>query len=278
VNPPIPPLPHDGRPDRPSRAKKSLGQHFLVDRRILSRIVGAADLSETDTVVEIGPGRGLLTGELSAKAGRLVTVELDRDLASALSAKYEALPHVTVICADGREIDIGSLAGESSYKFVANLPYYAASPIIRRFLEATHSPEIMVVMVQREVAERMTASPGHMSLLSVAIQLYGVPKIVCKVPPGAFRPPPKVSSAVLRIDVHPRPILELESETEFFKVVRAGFSAPRKQLRNTLIQGLSMEPGRSEKVLATAGIDPTRRPQTLDLADWGRIYEAFSEH
>ena len=278
MNPPIPPLPHDGRPDRPSRAKKSLGQHFLVDRRILSRIVGAADLSETDTVVEIGPGRGLLTGELSAKAGRLVAVELDRDLASALSAKYEALPHVTVICADGREIDIGSLAGESSYKFVANLPYYAASPIIRRFLEATHSPEIMVVMVQREVAERMTASPGHMSLLSVAIQLYGVPKIVCKVPPGAFRPPPKVSSAVLRIDVHPRPILELESETEFFKVVRAGFSAPRKQLRNTLIQGLSMEPGRSEKVLATAGIDPTRRPQTLDLADWGRIYEAFSQH
>jgi 16S rRNA (adenine1518-N6/adenine1519-N6)-dimethyltransferase len=278
MNPPIPPLPHDGRPDRPSRAKKSLGQHFLVDRRILSRIVGAADLSETDTVVEIGPGRGLLTGELSAKAGRLVAVELDRDLASALSAKYEALPHVTVICADGREIDIGSLAGESSYKFVANLPYYAASPIIRRFLEATHSPEIMVVMVQREVAERMTASPGHMSLLSVAIQLYGVPKIVCKVPPGAFRPPPKVSSAVLRIDVHPRPILELESETEFFKVVRAGFSAPRKQLRNTLIQGLSMEPGRSEKVLETAGIDPTRRPQTLDLADWGRIYEAFSQH
>jgi len=278
MNPPISPLPHDGRPSRPSRAKKSLGQHFLVDRRILSRIVGAADLSETDTVVEIGPGRGLLTGELSAKAGRLVAVELDRDLASALSAKYEALPHVTVICADGREIDIGSLAGESSYKFVANLPYYAASPIIRRFLEATHSPEIMVVMVQREVAERMTASPGHMSLLSVAIQLYGVPKIVCKVPPGAFRPPPKVSSAVLRIDVHPRPILELESETEFFKVVRAGFSAPRKQLRNTLIQGLSMEPGRSEKVLETAGIDPTRRPQTLDLADWGRIYEAFSQH
>ena len=274
MNAPIPPQPHEGRLDGPSRAKKSLGQHFLVDRRILSRIVGAADLSETDTVVEIGPGRGLLTGELSAKAGRLIAVELDRDLASALSAKYEALPHVTVICADGREVDIGSLAGESSYKFVANLPYYAASPIIRRFLEATHSPEIMVVMVQREVAERMTASPGHMSVLSVAIQLYGVPK----VPPGAFRPPPKVSSAVLRIDVHPRPILDLESEAEFFKVVRAGFSSPRKQLRNTLKQGLSLEPGRSEKVLATAGIDPTRRPQTLDLADWGRVYEAYSRH
>lgn len=275
---PIPQQPYDGRPDRPSRAKKSLGQHFLVDRRILSRIVGAADLSETDTVVEIGPGRGLLTGELSAKAGRLIAVELDRDLASTLEAKYEGLPHVTVLCADGREVDIESLAGDSSYKFVANLPYYAASPIIRRFLEATHSPEIMVVMVQREVAERMTASPGHMSVLSVAIQLYGVPKIVCKVPPGAFRPPPKVSSAVLRIDVHPRPILELESAAEFFKVVRAGFSAPRKQLRNTLKQGLSLESGRSEKVLATAGIDPTRRPQTLDLADWGRIYEAYSRH
>lgn len=277
MNAPIPPQPYDGWFDRPSRSKKSLGQHFLVNRRILSRIIGAADLSETDTVVEIGPGRGLLTGELSAKARRLIAVELDRDLASALSAKYEALPHVTVICADGRDVDIETLTGGSSYKFVANLPYYAASPIIRRFLEATHRPQILVVMVQREVAERMTAAPGHMSLLSVGIHLYGVPKIVCKVPPGAFRPPPKVSSAVVRIDVHPRPILELESETEFFRVVRAGFSSPRKQLRNTLKQGLSLEPSQSEKILATAGIDPTRRPQTLDLTDWGRVYQAFSQ-
>ena len=267
---------HAGQSGRPSGAKKSLGQHFLVDRRVLSRIVGAAELSTDDTVVEVGPGRGLLTGELSARAGRVVTIELDRELASALEARYEGLQHVSVVSADAREVDIELLVTPGTpYKFVANLPYYAASPIVRRFLESEHRPDLMVFMVQLEVAERMRAAPGHMSLLSVGVQLYGKPKIVCKVPPGAFRPRPNVTSAVVRIDVYPRPALEIDSEEAFFRVVKAGFSSPRKQIRNTLKQGLSLETGRSDEVLSIAGIDATRRPQTLDIADWGKVYEAF---
>ena len=256
------------------RPKKSLGQHFLVDRRVLSRIVAAAELSADDTVVEVGPGRGLLTDELAARAGRVAAVELDGELASTLEARYEHMSHVSVVRADARDVDIESLVGPGpSYKLVANLPYYAASPIVRRFLESQRSPDLMVFMVQREVAERMTASPGQMSLLSVGVQLYGEPKVVCHVPPAAFRPRPKVSSTVLRVDVRPQPALDLRSEAGFFEVVRAGFSAPRKQIRNTLKQGLPLESGLADEILSAADIDPTRRPRTLSLEEWARVYE-----
>ena len=283
MNIPVPSTSHAGPPHavlaqraRGSgrRPKKSLGQHFLVDRRVLSRIVAAADLSAEDTVVEVGPGRGLLTDQLAARAGRVAAVELDGELASTLEARYEHMPHVSVVRADARDVDIESIAGPGPYyKLVANLPYYAASPIVRRFLESKRSPDLMVIMVQREVAERMTAAPGQMSLLSVGVQLYGEPRVVCQVPPTAFRPRPKVSSTVVRIDVRPRPALELRSEAGFFEVVRGGFSAPRKQLRNTLKQGLGLEPGLSDEILSAAGIDPTRRPRTLSLQEWGRVYE-----
>ena len=256
------------------RPKKSLGQHFLIDRRVLSRIVGAAELSADDTVVEVGPGRGLLTDALAARAGRVAAVELDAELASTLEARYQDLTHVSVVSADARDVDIDSIVGPGvPYKLVANLPYYAASAIVRRFLESDRSPDLMVIMVQREVAERMTAAPGGMSVLSVGVQLYGEPRVVCHVPPAAFRPRPKVSSTVVRIDVRPRPALDLRSEADFFEVVRGGFSAPRKQLRNTLKQGLGLEPAQVVEILSAAGIDHTRRPRTLSLEDWGRVYE-----
>ena len=256
------------------RPRKSLGQHFLIDRRVLSRIVAAADLSADDTVVEVGPGRGLLTDELAARAGRVAAVELDGELAEALEVRYQDLSHVSVVSADARDVDIDSIVGPGvRYKLVANLPYYAASAIVRRFLESDRSPDLTVIMVQREVAERMTAAPGQMSLLSVGVQLYGEPRVVCHVPPTAFRPRPKVSSTVVRIDVRPRPALELRSEADFFEVVRGGFSAPRKQLRNTLKQGLNFETGQVVEILSAAGIDPTRRPRTLSLEEWGRVYE-----
>ena len=233
------------------RPKKSLGQHFLVDRRVLSRIVAAAELSEGDTVVEVGPGRGLLTDQLAARAGRVAAVELDGELAAALEARYQDLPHVSIVSADARDIDIDSLVGPgTSYKLVANLPYYAASIIVRRFLESEHSPDIMVFMVQREVAERMTAAPGRMSLLSVGVQLYGEPRVVCQVPPGAFRPRPKVSSTVVRVDVRPRPALELRSETDFFEgrargVQRTEETAPQYTEAGT---GAGTRPGRRSAV------------------------------
>ena len=184
----------------------------------------------------------------------------------AVSLEEKALPHVRVVCADAREIPIESLVDETmAYKLVANLPYYAASPIIRRFLESRHKPEVMVVMVQREVAQTMTAKQGKMGLLSVATQVYGRPRVVCHVPPRAFRPAPKVWSSVVRIDVYDAPAVPFDSAQGFFEVVRAGFSAPRKQIRNSLANGLVIPSTRSESVLVEAGNRPLApRPDAHD--------------
>ena len=270
--------PRDGPDAAPSttprRARKSLGQNFLADGGVRSRIVSAAELTTEDTVVEVGPGRGFLTRALAERAGSVVAVELDAALAAALEEK--ALPSVRVVCADAREIPIESLVGDSApYKLVANLPYYAASPIIRRFLESRHKPGVMVVMVQREVARTMTAKQGKMGLLSVATQVYGRPRVVCHVPPRAFKPTPKVWSSVVRIDVYDAPMVPFDSAQGFFEVVRAGFSAPRKQIRNSLANGLDIPSARSERVLGEAGIDPSRRAQTLTVAEWGVLYDAW---
>ena len=192
-----------------------------------------------------------------------------------LSARFAERPNVRIVAGDARTVDVGELLDTSAgYKLVANLPYYAATPIVRRFLEMDDGPSIMVVMVQREVARSMTAAPGGMSLLSVATQLYGSARVVATVPPRAFRPAPKVTSAIMRIDVYERPALRLDSEREFFRLVRAGFSARRKQLRNALSQGLSLPPRDVEPLLARAGIDPKRRAETLSLAEWGSLHEA----
>ena len=258
----------------PRRARKSLGQNFLVDGGVRSRIVSAADLSSEDTVVEVGPGRGFLTRALAEKAGSVVAVELDAALASDLTEK--GLAGVRVLRADAREVPVESLIDEATaYKLVANLPYYAASPIVRRFLESRHKPDLMVVMVQREVAQTMAARQGKMGLLSVATQVYGRPRVVCHVPPRAFRPAPKVWSSIVRIDVYDAPAVPFDSPEGFFEVVRAGFSAPRKQVRNSLANGLGVAAARMEPVLVEAGIDPSRRPQTLTVAEWGRLHDAW---
>ena len=259
-----------------SSAKKSLGQNFLVDRRIVSRIIAAAELTPNDTVLEIGPGRGILTRPLAERAASLTAVELDDELAAALTSEFASRSHVRIVHADAREVDIASLVPpQAPYKLIANLPYYAAQPIVRRFLEAEHKPTQMVVMVQREVARNMTAKPGDMSILSVATQLYGRPRIVTSVPPRAFRPAPKVTSAIVRIDVFPQPALKLDSADAFFTLVRAGFSAPRKQIHNCLQQGLSIPRSEAEAMLSATNIDPKRRPQTLSLEDWGSLYAAW---
>ena len=235
----------------------------------------AAELSPVDVVVEVGPGRGFLTGALVKRAGRVVAVELDSALAGRLAESYRDRPTLTVVAADAREVDFGSLVAEGEpYKVVANLPYYAASPIIRRFLEAERKPVLMVVTVQREVADEMVARPGKMRLLSVATQLYGRPRIVCSVPPKAFRPAPKVTSAVVRIDVYDQPAVRFDSEERFFELVRAGFSAPRKQVHNCLSRGLDLSPEATQAMLSQAGIDPTKRAQTLSMPEWGALYQA----
>lgn len=248
----------------------------MTDRGTLRAILEAAEVSPQDLVVEVGPGRGVLTRELALRAGRVVAVELDEELAAEL--RREALSNVAVVVADGRTVDVASLVGQQSgYKLLGNLPYYAASPIMRHFLEASARPSIAVVMLQKEVAEQVCASPGSMSLLSVAVQVYGRPRVVRRVPPGAFFPRPKVSSAVVRIDVYPEPALPSQGAEPFFRVARAGFSSPRKQLRNALAHGLEVSTQVAARVLERAGVDPRRRAQTLSLEEWRRVFEAVVE-
>ena len=239
-------------------------------------ILGAAEVSSEDYVVEIGPGRGILTRALAASAGRVVALEMDDVLAARLTLEFEGTDSVEVQTGDARNIELDSLApGGTPYKLVANLPYYAALPIVRRFLEASHKPRIMVFMVQREVARNMAAAPGDMSLLSVAIQVYGRPRIVSYVQPRAFRPTPKVTSAIVRIDVLEKPAVTAESDSGFFRLVRAGFSAPRKQLRNSLGNGLAISSEKADAWLGGAAIDPRRRAETLSVDEWLGLYEVY---
>lgn len=255
-------------------AKKSLGQNFLVDPNILDRIVDAAEIESTDTVLEVGPGLGLLTQALTRRAHRVVAVELDKRMIALLGETLAGIDNVEIVPADILEVDPAALAG-GPYLVVANLPYYITSPILRHFLEASRQPERLVVMVQKEVADRIVARPGKMSLLGVSVQVYGKPRIVTVVPPSSFLPAPEVSSAVLRIDVRPEPLVEPGERAWFFKVVSAGFSQPRKQLHNALAQGLWFEPGGATAALEAAGIDPMRRAQTLTIEEWLRLARAI---
>ncbi len=268
---------HPVSSSRPPRAKKSLGQNFLVDRRVRSKIVDAADISPTDTVLEVGPGRGFLTTALAERAGRVVAVELDNSLIPSLREKFAECHNVKIIEGDARTVDFDSLVeSETDYKVVANLPYYAATPIVRRFLEARHKPTTLVVMLQKEVGLEVTAPPGKMGILSVATQVYGKPRIVTSVPPKAFRPSPNVTSAVVRIDTYAEPAVAFDSAEKFFTLVRAGFSARRKQLHNSLKNRLDLEPDSVMKLLTNSGISPTRRAQTLSIEEWGDLYREYS--
>lgn len=257
-------------------ARKGLGQHFLVDNKALHKIVAAAELGSDDTVVEVGPGLGILTRELAKKAGRVVAVEIDAAMADALRESLSCQRNVDVINADVLEytpdssIDVGL-----TYKVVGALPYNIASAVIRHFLEARRKPRLIVAVLQKEVAQAMVASPGDMSLLSVSVQFYGSSKLIFYIPPRSFYPQPKVESAVIRIDVHDGPPLGVEDETSFFRVVRGGFAAPRKQLRNSLAQGLGVAPSDASEVLEEADIDYHRRAETLSLDEWVKLYRAF---
>jgi 16S rRNA (adenine1518-N6/adenine1519-N6)-dimethyltransferase len=254
--------------------RKSLGQHFLTDRNILGAIADAAEVGSSDTVIEVGPGRGSLTTVLAERARRVIAVELDGALAHSLAAAVPS--NVEVVEADARVADPASLLGGcASYKMLGNLPYYAAMPILRRFLESECRPERAAVLVQREVAEQMCARPGAMSLVSLAVQLYGSARIARIVRPGSFTPPPKVTSAVVGIAVHDGPAEEVDDAERFFVLARAGFSAPRKQLRNALSGGLNVAPDEAEQLLTAAGVEASRRAQTLSMAEWASLYRTW---
>lgn len=252
------------------RPRKAFGQNFLVDEHVLERIVQAADLEPSDLVLEVGPGLGVLTQELAKRVRRVVAVELDQDVATALRRLMADKPTVEIVTEDILEFDPAERLGGQPYKMLANLPYYITSPTLRHFLEARVKPGMMVVMVQREVAERLVARPNDMSLLSVSVQVYGDPRLITVVDPSSFYPPPKVESAVVRIDVYPKPAVDVDL-AKFFRVVQAGFSQPRKQLHNTLNQAIWMPPRVAKEALEAAGITPTRRAETLSLQEWADV-------
>ncbi|MBI4187560.1 MAG: ribosomal RNA small subunit methyltransferase A [Chloroflexi bacterium] len=270
------------------RARKGLGQHFLVDERVLETIVSAAELGPADVVIEVGPGLGILTRELAGRAGRVIAIELDGELAAILERTMAGFDNVTILNADVLAVAPGALleeqrsespaaaAGPLSYKVVANLPYYITSPVLRHFLEASVKPQLMVVTVQKEVAEAIAAGPGQMSLLSVSVQFYGRPEIVGRVPARCFYPAPEVDSAVLRVRLYPEPPVTVSDVTGFFKVVRAGFAARRKQIANSLALGLGLPKAVALPLLKEAGIAAQRRAETLTLDEWARLYRALA--
>jgi 16S rRNA (adenine1518-N6/adenine1519-N6)-dimethyltransferase len=262
-----------------ARPKKRLGQHWLADRRIVKRMADAAEISPEETVIEIGPGTGALTEELAKRASRLIAVEVDDALASALREKHRGDANVSLVEGDVLELTPEEIlnrgGGGLPYVVVGNLPYFIGSPIVRRFLQAQVRPERLVVMLQSEVAERMAAPPGQAAYLSIETQLMAEPRILFRIPAKAFRPPPKVQSAVLRLDVRDSPDTEVDDIQAYLAVVQAGFAAPRKRLRNSLAVGLRIEASDAAAILADAKVDGDQRPQMLTLENWRDIYFAI---
>ncbi|MDW8395019.1 MAG: 16S rRNA (adenine(1518)-N(6)/adenine(1519)-N(6))-dimethyltransferase RsmA [Anaerolineae bacterium] len=262
---------------QPLRPRKSLGQHFLVNPALARRIVEAAQISPNDLVIEIGSGTGALTRPLLERAAHVVAIEIDPNMIARLRQSFGAAVNLTLIQQDFLTIDLAQVASAlhaqgiafAAVRAVANLPYYITSAAIRSLLESPLPFVTIVLTVQLEVAERITAQPPDMSLLGVSVQFYGTPELLFRIPASQFHPRPAVDSAVVRIRPHPsQPQVDREV---FFRWVRAGFSQPRKQLRNTLAAGLQMPKADVEAALMRVGIDPSRRAESLSLAEWIRL-------
>jgi 16S rRNA (adenine1518-N6/adenine1519-N6)-dimethyltransferase len=265
----------------PAKPRKSLGQHFLADPLILDRIVRESGVGSENTVLEIGPGTGELTERLVDAARWVVAVEIDETLARHVRRRLAGAANLRVINAAVLDHTPSELLAEGGaappYSVVANIPYYITAPILRTFLETPDRPQRLTLMVQKEVAESIVAPPGKMSLLGASVQFYGEARLLFTVPPEAFEPPPKVASAVVRIDVRDQPAVDVPDVGQFFDVVRAGFAQPRKQLHNALAGRLWLPPDSAPALLREAGIDPMRRAQTLSLDEWATVSRAVSE-
>jgi 16S rRNA (adenine1518-N6/adenine1519-N6)-dimethyltransferase len=259
------------------RPHKGLGQNFLNDPSALQRIVTGAEISPEATVLEIGPGLGSLTRYLAQAARQVVAVELDQALIPALKDVLSGSGNVQIVHGDILKLDPAVLMAEPGYLVVANIPYYITSAVIRHLLESSRKPARLVLTVQKEVAERISAEPGDLSLLALSVQVYGAPRIVTRIPAGAFFPPPKVDSAVVRVDLYPQPLIPEDQLDVFFRLTKAGFSQKRKTLRNAMSGGLARPKEEIERLLAAAGIDPQRRAETVSLEEWGRLVEQFSQ-
>lgn len=248
-----------------SGPKKELGQHWLTDRFILSEIADAAGIEQKDIVLEIGPGLGTLTSELLKRAWKVVAVEFDRDLAAKLPGQFPG-KNLSVLNEDILSFDFDSLPRD--YVVVANVPYYITSKIVQKFMTATNKPRIAVLLVQKEVAQRIAAGPGDMSILAISAQVYATASLGIEVPKQYFTPSPKVDSQVVILKTRNEPLVAPEDESAFFRVVKAGFSAKRKKLRSSLSGGLNMEKSDVETMLNNRDISPDLRAEDLSINHW----------
>lgn len=252
--------------------KKSLGQHWLHDRQTLADIAMAAELSGDDVVLEIGPGLGTLTSELLRHASEVVAVEFDQELATKLPGQFPG-KHLKVINEDILSFDLSALP--ANYKVVANVPYYISSKIVQKLAEASNSPSVAVLLVQKEVAQRIAASPGGMSMLSLAAQVYFEAGLDIEVPRELFTPPPEVDSQVVVLTRRAEPLVEAGIRQDFFRVARAGFGERRKKLRSSLSGGLRLSKPQTDHLLQAAGIAPEARAQELSVSQWLKLTETY---
>lgn len=280
-----------------SKPKKSLGQNFLRDTNVLQKIIKAANLKADDFVIEIGPGEGILSFEILKKTQGLIMVEKDDGLAEEVALKFQ-ISNIKlqkkskiqnckfqnnrgIISGDILEINLPELIEKNNfknYKLVANIPYYITSPIIQLFLETKYPPTEMVLMVQKEVAERICASPGQMSILAASVQYYAEPKLLFYVDKKSFYPVPEVDSAVIKIETRGKNKEKSEDEIKsFFRVVKAGFSSKRKTLLNNLSNSLHLDRKIVEETIRKAGFWPTQRAQELSVEDWKKLTKTFQE-
>ena len=257
--------------------KKSLGQNFMHDPNALEKIVASAEPSPSDTVVEVGAGAGALTDILARAAREVFSIEVDERLRPLLEERFEDSANVYLVFDDILKTNVTALVGAADYIVVANVPYYISSAILWRFLESARPPRRMILTMQYEVAERVIGAPGAMNLLSIATQFYGAPRIVGKFGPAVFWPRPNIDSAIVRIDTHEAPPVNVPSREQFFRVVKAGFSMKRKQLKNSLSGGLNIRSSISRDLLRAAEIDPQRRAETLSLAEWARLTRTLAD-
>jgi 16S rRNA (adenine1518-N6/adenine1519-N6)-dimethyltransferase len=254
-----------------------LGQHFLIDQSALEEIIEAADVQKSDEVLEIGAGLGSLTRLLAIHARKILAVELDFKLIPPLEEVISGFQNVEIIQGDILRLNLNQLMNVSGFLVIANIPYYITSALIRNLLETSYPPKRLVLTLQREVAERICASPGKLSVLALSVQVYGKPDIMAYIPSAAFYPQPNVDSAILRVDRYPEPQIPIGLIPTFFRLVKAGFSQIRKTLRNSLAGGMRWKPAQSEDILYQAGINSMRRAETLSLEEWGVLADIVNK-
>ena len=262
------------------QAKKSLGQHFLTSEKALTQIVAAGDIHVGDLIVEIGPGKGVLTERLLARADKVIAIEKDRELIPLLQETFRdavTQGRLEVVERDILKFDPETVRFYNKpYKVIANIPYYITGAIIEQFLSTTRQPERMVLLMQREVAERIVARDGKQSILSIAVAAYGTPRIIDRVPRGAFNPPPSVESAILSIDSIHRAFFTDCDEHLFFAVLKSIFGKKRKQIGKSFGEYLD-DKSIAHTILARAGIDPTTRPEDIALNTWKLLVQKIQE-